>query len=142
MVTNKKVFGRAGSMPKGLALGTTAALVLTVGYAILMTQLILTETVDMTALGYGSMILLPVVSAVSAWIAVSIIKRKRMQVCLLSGGVYFTVLALINIFFFGGQFQGVLVTVALILAGVLVVGVMGLRGERGSGKKYRSFRSR
>lgn len=142
MVTNKMTFGKAGSYLKGISIGTVVALALTMCYAILMSQLVLTDKIDVSALGYGSMILLPLASAVSAWIAVGIIKRKRMQVCIISGGTYFAMLGLINIFFFGGQFNGGLITAVLILVGVLCVGLLGMKGERGSRKKYRNFASR
>lgn len=142
MVTNKKVFGKAGSVPKGIGLGLTTAMVLTVIFAIVMTQLILTEKAGEASLGYAAIFVLPCISAVSALVAVAIIKRRRMQVCLLSGVAYFLALGLVNVLAFGGQFEGVGVTLLLILAGVLFVGVLGLKGEKRGHRKHRSYRSR
>lgn len=142
MVTNKKVRGKAWPIPKGLAMGTAVAVLLTILFAVGMTQLILTETISEAALGYGAMILLPMASAISALIAVGIIKRRRMQICLLAGLAYFIALGLINVVFFGGQFEGVGVSLLLILLGVLCVGVLGLRGEKGGRKKHKIYRPR
>lgn len=142
MVTNKMVFGKAGTMTKGILLGTTAAWILTLVSAIIMTQLVLSGSMKHTALGYWAMVLVPLVSAISAFIAVGIIKRQRMQVCLLSGLAYFVTLLIVNLVFFGGQFDGIVITAILILSGVLCVGLLGLRGERRGAKKYKSYRPR
>ena len=136
MVTNKRVFGRAGSMAKGVLVGTIAALVITIAVALLLTQLILSDKMDFTVLGYSAMIMLPLASAVSALISVGIVKRRRMQTAMLAGVAYFVMLSLINFIFFGGHFDGLLVTILLILGGAFCVGIWGIRGERGHHKKH------
>lgn len=142
MVTNKKVMGKAGSVPKGLAIGTVAALLITILFAVGMTQLILAEKISEMAMGYGAMIVMPLASAVSALIATGVIKRRRMQICLLAGLAYFIVLGIINVVFFGGQFSGVAVSVLLILLGAFAVGLLGARGEKGRGKRRKNYRPR
>ncbi len=142
MVTKRKATGKAGTIPKGIVIGTAVALLLTLLATVGMTQLILTEKISETSIGYGSMIALPLASGMSAWIAVGIIRRRRMQVCLLSAVSYFIVLSAINILFFGGQFGGVWVSLLLIFVGAFGVGVLGLRGENGSRKKRKAYQTR
>lgn len=142
MVTNRKVTGKAGSIPKGVAIGTAVALLLTLLVAFGMTQLVLTEKMSENGIGYGAMITLPFVSGISSWIAVGIIRRRRMQVCLLSAASYFIVLCAINILFFGGQFGGLWLSMLLIFAGAFGVGVLGLRGDKGGRKKHKSYHPR
>lgn len=142
MVTNKKVFGKAMSLPAGIAIGGGAALVVTLFLAAGLTQLVLSERIDEGSIGYWASGALPACSALGALIAVGVIKRKRMQVCLLTGALYFITLLAINVLFFGGQFSGVGVTVLLILLGTGAVGLLGARGERRGGKRHKPYRSR
>ena len=134
MVTHKKAFGKAKTLPAGLAISTLIAMVLTVLLAAGMTQLILGNQISMSAVGYWAMVVLPLISALSAWLAVGMVKRKRMQVCVLAATLYFAALSLVNILCFGGQFQGAWVTALLIYGGALCVAFWGLKGE-GKGKK-------
>ena len=142
MVINKKVRGKAGSIAKGLTLGTLAALCITVLFAIAMTQMVLAEKLSAEAVGYGVLIVLPIATAISALIAVGIIKRRRMQICLMAGLAYFVVLGVVNVVFFGGQFGGAGVALLMIALGALGVGAMGLRGEKGHKKRYEYSRPR
>lgn len=142
MLTSKKTFGKARSMPIGLAWGTAAALLITIAFAALITQLVLGEKLDETAIGTGSMIVLPVASAVSAITASGMIKRRRMQVCMLSGVIYLLCLVLINLLLFGGQFSSLGVTILLVAAGTIIVGMWGLKGEKKMRKRGGRWRSR
>lgn len=135
MLTGKKTYGKAKSMPVGIIWGTVVALAITIVYAVIISQLVLGEKIDASAIGIGSMIVLPLASAVSAITSSGMIKRRRMQVCLLSGVSYLLSLLLINLLFFGGQFGGFAATILLVAIGVIVVGMWGLKGEKRTGKK-------
>jgi putative membrane protein (TIGR04086 family) len=137
MTTNKKVFGKAGSMPLGLAAGTAVGLLVTIAFAVVMAQLVLGGKLKEGAMGYGAMIAIPVSAAIGALVSVAIIKRRRMQVCLITGAAYLLSLIGINILFFGGQFQGLVVTVLLILLGTGGIGALGLRNGKRKGKRHR-----
>lgn len=142
MITNKKVFGKAKSMPAGLAVGTAMGLLITIAFAVVMTQLVLGGKLEETAMGYGAMITIPVAAAMSALVAFTMIKRRRIQVCMMAGGLYLLCLIGINVLFFGGQFQGIGVTVLLILLGASAVGVLGLRAGERKGRRTKKYHHR
>lgn len=142
MVSNKKVTGKALSMPAGLGLGLAVSVVLTIVIAVVITYLLLGEKIPESAIGYGSMAILLLSSALGALIAAGTVKRRWMVVCLAAGGLYFLTLLGITAMFFGGQYQGMGVSALLILAGSGAVGLLGLRGERGVGKRHKKYRPR
>lgn len=142
MVINKKVTGKARSMPAGLAVGLAVSLLLTLMGTALAANLILSEKLAESAIGYIAIIVLLIAGAAGAWIAGAMVKRRWMVVCLGAGGVYYLALLGITALFFGGQYQGMGVTALAILGGCGAVGLLGLRGENSSGKRHKKYRSR
>ncbi len=130
MVTNRKVTGRAKSIPVGLAMGWAISMALTLATAVLLTYLVLNETVAESALGIGAMVVLPLASALGAVSAASAVKRRWMQLCLGAGAAYFLSLLAITALFFGGQYSGVGVSALLIFGAAAAVGALGLRGDK------------
>ena len=120
MVANKKITGRATSLPAGLAIGAVCSLAAT---------LILTAILKV---GYGIMVLLIVSSFAGAMISFGRIKRQRMLVCIVSGVIYFAMLMSMTALFFGGQYSAVGTTALLVLAGSGAAALLGLRQGRGS----------
>lgn len=142
MVLNKKVTGRALPLPAGLSIGLGISVSITLIFAALITQMIMNEVVGEEWIGYGGMVILPIAAAAGALTAAMTVKRRWLLVSLAAGGVYFLFLLGMNSFFFGGQFQGVGTTAALILLGVLMVGVLGLKREGKGRKSRRRYRPR
>ena len=68
-------------------------------------------------IGYGVMVILVLVSFLSAELACSKIKRRRGVVCLASSGIYLGSLFSITALFFGGQYGAVSETVFLVMLG-------------------------
>ncbi len=133
MVANRKVTGRALSVPAGIALGAAVSAGVTIAGVMLVAWLLGRETLPESALGYGVMGILLLSAAAGAGTAVRRIKRQRMIMSLISGMVYFLMLLATTALFFGGQYGGVGATALVILAGSGAVGLMGLAG--GGGKK-------
>ena len=127
MVANKKITGRATSLPVGLAIGATCSLAAT-----LILTLVESETLPVEKIGYGIMALLIVSSFAGAMIAFGRIKRQRMLVCIVSGVIYFTMLMSVTALFFGGQYSAVGTTALLVLAGSGTAALLGLRQRRGT----------
>ena len=82
------------------------------------------------------------VTLAGAAVAVGKIKRRRVYVCLLSGGIYYGILLAMTALFFGGQYQGMGVTALLVLAGSGLVALLGLRGEKGAKPRRRKIGNR
>ena len=135
MTVNRKVTGTAVSMPAGIAIGCVVSLLLTLAGSSLAAKLISDEILKDTAIGYGSMLIVLLASALGAVTAISKVKRRYLQVCLLSGVSYYGLLLCITALFFGGQYQGMGVTAMLVLAGVGSVVLLGTKE-----KKTKNFR--
>lgn len=138
MTLNGKVTGRAMTMPAGIAVGCGAAMLVTAAGSALVAKLISDEVLVDTAIGYGAMFIVLLASALGAAVSAAKVKRRRLQVCLLSGIVYYGMLLGMTAMFFGGQYQGMGVTALLVLAGTGTVILLGTR-EKKTGK-YRKGR--
>ena len=130
------------TMPVGLAIGAACSIVITLLCAAWLTHLVLSEKMDVTAIGYAVMAILLISAAVGSLIAAALIKHRWMVVCLGAGGIYFLTLLAMNALFFGGQYQGIGVTALAILGGSGAVGFIGLKQGSGSKMKRKKFRSR
>lgn len=134
MTVNQKPTGRAMSMPAGLFVGAMASLGITVLAAAFLAKLVDMETLAWDNIGYGIVVLLLLASFFGALTAYSRIKRQRLLVCTVSGVIYFGILLAITALFFGGQYEAVGVTAALIFGGSTCAWLLGLRG---GGRKSR-----
>lgn len=134
MVTRKKVTGKAMSFPVGTSLGVMISIAATTVLCAVLTWLVLGNTVSESVLGYISIGILLLASALGAWVASAKIKRRPMLVCLLTGGGYLASLLAATAVFFGGQYQGVVASAAAVMAGSIMTGLLGLKGA-GVGKR-------
>lgn len=138
MVNVRKQTGRAMSMPGGLAVGAAVSIGWSVIGAMIMAKLIDTETMPETAIGYGSIVILVTASFLGAMAAHSKIKRLRVQVCLMAGGIYYLILLATTALFFGGQYTGMGVTAAMVMSGSAAAILPGLQSR--GGQKRRSYK--
>lgn len=109
------------TIPFGLAIGGLVSLLVTVAGAAILALVVLNETIGENGVGYGSAAVLMLAAITGAWSALAAVKKNRLQVCLLSGGVYYLLLLGTTALFFGGQYRGMGVTAVVILAGALIV---------------------
>ena len=135
MVVNRKVSGKAASMPAGLALGGAVSLGLTLVLSGVLAKLVETQMLAEENIGYGVMVVLLVCSMLGAMVSSGRIKRQRLLVCALSGVVYLLILLSITALFFGGQYEAVGVTALLVLGGSMVTAFLGINGKRGGKRR-------
>lgn len=138
MVVNQKVTGTTKSMAGGIAVGWGISVLATLLGAMIVAYLLSREMMQMSAVGYGTMIILLGASAAGAALASRCIRRKRLVVCLLSGGIYYVTLLAMTALFFGGQFEGIGVTCLVVMGGSLAVGLMGLKGNSRRTRRHHS----
>lgn len=131
MVVNHKVTGKASSVPAGLALGGAVSLAMTLTLAALIARLVSTEVLPEEKIGYGVMGLLFISAFGGALMANNRIKRQKLLVSALAGGVYWAMLLSITALFFGGQYEAVGVTALVVMGGSLVTAFLGQRPGRG-----------
>lgn len=130
MAVNHKPTGRAASMPAGLLQGALVSIGITLSIAAILAKMLDSEKIGWENIGYGIVFLLLTASFLGAIAAYRKIKRQRIVVCAASGAIYFCVLLAVTALFFGGQYDGILVTFALIFTGSIMAGLLGL-GHRG-----------
>lgn len=142
MVVNQKATGKAISMPAGLAIGGTVSMAVTLIAAAVLARLLDTERLAWESVGYGIEFTLVLASFCGAMTAFWKVKRQRLVVCIVSGVLYFGMLLGVTALFFGGQYEAVLLTGGLILAGSGGAALLGLRGEGKGRRKKVKLRNR
>ena len=140
MRISKKMTGRASAIPVGLAIGALVSLVITIAGAATTAYLLSAEKIGQGSIGYAAMLIAVLAGAMGAWGAFSAIKRRRLQICMLSGVVYYSILLAMTALFFGGRYRGMGVTLLCILVGC---GIVALFPAKSAGKfkaKKRGYR--
>lgn len=131
MSKHQKITGRASSVPAGLASGAAVSVMTTGGLTVLMAMLLEQESITWEMAGYGILIMIMLSAFLGALTACTRIRRQRLLVSVMSGGLYFAILLSVTALFFGGQYQAVGVTALLIAGGctcsVLLTGRQGKR---------------
>ena len=138
MVKNRKVTGKAKSIPAGLLTGCVMSLAVTMILAGILAKLLENEYLAQEQIGYGIMVILLVSSYAGAAVSFGCVKRQRLVTCMLSGLVYFSVLLSITALFFGGQYDAVAVTALIVLCGSSAAAL--LHTEKKTGHKPKKIK--
>ena len=117
MVSERKLTGRATSIPAGLAFGAGVSIVTTIIICAVSAHLITKEVIGQNNMGYCAIIAMLTATILGGMTASGKVKRRKPTICLLSGGSYFTVLIAITALFFGGYYRGMGITFLVILIG-------------------------
>lgn len=134
MTANRKVTGRAMSIPAGLALGAGISMVVTLLGCSILAWMLDGEKIPESGIGYGSLLILWLSSMLGSMGASVTVKHQLLPVSMLTGVCYFGILLAITALFFGGQYQGMGVTALMVLAGSGCA-VLALINGQGRGKK-------
>ena len=104
-------------MPRGLAAGAAANLATTIIGALVLSFMLSKESLQWENTGYVIMITLLLSSFSGTAVAISKIKRRRLLVGSLSCGIYFLILILTAVLFFGGTYEAIGITLGVIISG-------------------------
>lgn len=141
MTVNRKVTGTATTIPVGLGLGLLASMSVTAVLSAASAGLILGGRMPEDSVGYCAMVILLLSSIAGAVTATGKIKRRRFQMGLISGGLYFAALLAVTALFFGGIYDGIGVTALMILCGCMLVILLVPGGQNRAGCRKRKMRS-
>ena len=139
MITKQRATGRALSIPAGIGLGVLAGVGVTLVGAGFLAWLMAQERLQSEGVGYAIIVVLLVASSLGALVAAGKIKRLRVQMCLLSGAVYYLVLLMITALFFGGKYQGMGVTAMVVLIGCGAASLTSLSNRKSTKTKIRKM---
>lgn len=117
-------------LPAALLLALTVGLAVTLAAAVITASLISAETVTPEAVNVGSMAGLLLGSAAAALTAARKVGKLRLPMCMAGAAVYFLGLLCCAALLFDGVKDGVGAAALVVLAGGLVVSLLGLKGEK------------
>ena len=137
---NKKVSGTAIGIPAGLGLSTLISLVITLAGAALLAYMMTSEKIGEGAMGFSAMMIQAIASVAGAWCAVSVVKRLRLQMCMMAGACYYLTLLAMTALFFEGRYQGMGVSALIILAGCAIVAFIPVKNGSLFKKGKRAYR--
>lgn len=127
-------------IPAGLGIGAIVALLITLMGAALVAYLIASEKAGEGIIGYASMVIMAAATATGSWIAVSLVKRLRLQMCMMMGGCYYLLLLAMTALLFGGRYEGMGLSALVILAACAVVAFSPISKSKISGKRKKAYR--
>lgn len=141
MKDHKRRKGTAVSIPEGIAWGACTGITIILMTSAALAKLMDAQTLQWENVGWWIMTMLLLASFIGAMVSCGMIKRKRMQMSLLSGAILWLMLLGFTALFFGGQYEGVGVTGGLVLAGSISAGLTGSKPKKGrKGKKLQNTR--
>ena len=131
MLLKKKVPGRLLAIPGGLAIGLFVSLLITVSAAALIAWLLSAQKIGESGVNALGMLTHCISAVAGSVIANVLVKRMRLQVCLISGVSYYIFLLGITALFFGGEYSGLGISAIIILVSSAAVAFF---PDKGKGK--------
>ena len=119
---------------KGIGISLIVSIIVTILGTFLTAHLIHKEIISESSVTTIAVIVLSLSSAAGAFSAICVIKKMRLQISLLSGGVYMLLLLSMTALFFGGQYESVITSMLAVLGGCGVVAFAYLI-PKGKGKR-------
>ena len=137
MGDKKRVQFSVGGIPKAIAIGTIVGVITTLILSSLGAYAMDAEIIGEGSYSYISVVTLFISSVAGALMSIGISKKKRLPICLLVGVAYFLSLVSITALFYNGAYKGIGETMLVIAAGVISVGLLGLRAGNKAKNKIR-----
>ena len=119
-IKKKLPVGSVG-IPGGLAIGAVVSVIITLCGAAIIASMLASEKIGEGTMKYLAALTHGLASIAGAWLSYGLIRKMRLQVCLLSAACYFLILLGMTALFFNGQYMGVGVSALVILAGSALV---------------------
>lgn len=126
----QKQLSKKYTLPAGLGIGLLVSIGTTLVMSCVLSWLVHGEQLLESAANYGVLAILLISPAIGAAVAAALIKEKRLIVCMASAACYIILLLACTALFFGGQYQGIGVTVLVVLGGCVGIGLLGLKEEK------------
>lgn len=142
MIVKQRDTGSTRTLPAGIGIGMLISLAITMILTAIVAGLINGEYLAESSIDIGVTVIQLLSSVVGAWAAYSLVKSRRLLVCLATGCGYYLLLLACTALFFGGQYQGIGISALVILAGDLVVGLLGLKGNKNRTVNRRKIKNR
>ncbi len=140
MVNIRKQGREEPSILKSALIGAAVSIVLMIVSNASIAWLTVSERMPQEMLGHGVLLILMLSAGAGALTSIKIAKCKQLLVSVLSGTIYCACLLIVTVFCFGGEFDGVVVTISVILAGAICVALLsagiGQKAQKGNKKRH------
>lgn len=137
MIAKQSARLNVNKMFKGIGVSLLASILVTIIGAAVGAWLLSTEKIAMENARFIAVVILLLSSMLGALLAISVIKEKRVPVCLISGTVYILSMLAITALFFDGRYSGVGESAMVVFAGVFSVALLGLKGGKRTNRSRR-----
>lgn len=137
MVSKKRLSKKERGLPEALGVGLLVGVVFTLLGTGLLAYLVEAETVEMSGVNSGSVVIHLIGSAITGLVAYGVMKRQRIVVAALSSLCYFLVQIGATALLFEGQYEGVGAGVLAIIGGGVLSILPGLISRNSGGKKLK-----
>ena len=141
MITSMKHTGKAKSVLEGMVLSSMVSIFVTAILSLVIATLLNKERITWEQAGYWIMGMLFVASFTAGKTAIITVKRQRLAVSIMAGATYWGLLLCTTALFFGGDYDTIWETAAIITAGCGTASLIYIPGKRAgrkkSGKVYR-----
>lgn len=127
MKLKTKMMLAPSSIPGSVAGGVTGGLLVTILGAALISTLMLREILKETTIGYSAMVILLLASFAASKISLVNTTQKRWLIALITGISYGAILLILNGILYRGGYEGVGVTILLIMGGSIAALLLGTR---------------
>ena len=134
---NKTWTDKTSGVMVGILIGVLVSIGVTLISASILAWFIATEKMSENMISYGAMVVLLLSALLGSGVAIARIRRLRVQVCLITGGIYYLVLLAMTALFFEGQYQGMGLTAILVLVGSGLVALLGIRDKKSRKNKIK-----
>ena len=116
-MVDKKSQGRGEKRTlRSASVGALVSLTVSLVANAVLAALIVNEKSGEQTMGYAVLAGIAISAVIGAYISIHITDGKYMITALINGGLFISALLLVNIIFYGGEFDGILVTAGVILA--------------------------
>lgn len=124
MTVDRKMTGRALSIPAGLAIGALVSMLITILISAISAHLISAEVMGQDWIGYCAVAALLAGALEGAATAAARVKHQYLIICLLNGITFYCVLLCLTALLFGGQYEGMGVTLFVVMTGSAVAALL------------------
>lgn len=142
MGMGKMSMRKSVSIPIGIAIGTSFAIITTLGGAAILASIIGKESIPENAMKTGCMMIHFLSAALGALVSAGITKQRRLPVCIITAAAYFGIMLAMTALLFEGQYQGFWLTALIVTAGggTAVLPAVIRKGSGGRIRKLRPIR--
>lgn len=129
--------GKSLSFPRGMTVSGITSMSITILASVIIAQMLDSGQITWEQSGYWIMGMLLLSAFLGAKAAIVTIKRQKLAVSMMSGILYWGIMLCVTALFFGGNYDAVLETAALIIAGSGCAAMVSLPQKRSRRKRRR-----